>query len=406
MSLKLRIDLLFGLLLLFGLAADIGRMTFAARDRVQAEAEATSRMARDFALAALANLQGAPEAPAKFQALIAGLESQRHVRIAFSPDGQAAAAATLAPDVARLKAPLWFYGLIGPQQSATVLPAVFDGKKSGELVIAGDAADEVNEVWQDVGALALTGGAMALAALLGASLILGRTLRPLDEYGQALGRLRDGDYAVRATPQGSPEFVDLCGNLNALAEALQKLSADNRALILRLMQAQEDERRAIAHDLHDEIGPHLFALRAQAAMLRAGLPADETALGSHAEAICAGVETLQDRNRDILRRLRPTALDELGLGPALRALVDRWREAESSVEVTLRVEDPFAGLAPERDLAIYRLVQEALTNIYRHSGARHAQIEISRDGDGVALRIEDDGRGFSPTSSPASASPA
>ena len=194
MSLKLRLDLLFGLLLLLGLAADIGRMTFAARARVQAESEAMMRVSRDFALAALANLQespsekdspwqkDAPAAEAKLRAWLDGLGALRHVRIVFSPDGSATAAAQLAPDEARLEAPIWFYNLIGARGAVTLLPVAFDGHKRGDLVISGDPADEVNEVWQDVRSLALTGGAIVLAALLGASFIIGRTLKPLANY--------------------------------------------------------------------------------------------------------------------------------------------------------------------------------------------------------------------------------
>ncbi len=284
MSLKVRIDLLFGLLLLLGLAADIGHMALNARARVQAEGAAMTRVTRDFVEAALVGFHGSPDPEDSLRQLVRSLDSLRHVRIAVVHNAADAAAAALAPDEARREAPAWFFNLIHARNDVTILPAAIDGRPFGAVVIASDPADEVNEVWQDVRNLALTGGAIALAALLGASLILGRTLRPLETYSAALGRLSEGDYSVRAQAAGSPEFVDLCAKINLLAEALESLSRANRELIQRLMDVQEDERKKIAHELHDEIGPYLFALRANATVLEAGIRT--AGLGTSGTAHC------------------------------------------------------------------------------------------------------------------------
>ena len=202
MSLKVRIDLLFGLLLFLGLAADIGHMALNARARVQAEGAAMTRVTRDFVEAALVSFHGAPDPEESLRQLVRNLDSLRHVRIAFVRNGAEAANAALAPDEARREAPSWFFNLIHARNEVTILPAAIDGRPFGAVVIASDPADEVNEVWQDVRNLALTGGAIALAALFGASFILGRTLRPLETYSAALGRLSEGDYAVRAQAGG------------------------------------------------------------------------------------------------------------------------------------------------------------------------------------------------------------
>ena len=399
MSLKLRIDILFGLLLFLGLAADIGRMALDARSRVQAENDGMTRITRDFVSASLANLPAGADAEARLSQLARSLGELRHVRILFARDSAAAASALLAPDASRLTAPRWFYYLVATRVQVAVLPAILDGKRFGDFLIAGDPADEVNEVWQDVRTLALIGGLVAFAALLGASWILARTLRPLDDYGRALGRLKDGDYAVRAEPQGSPEFVALCEKLNGLALALSNLSTSNRDLFQRLMTAQEQERKTIAHELHDEIGPHLFALRAHASLMRAALAgAGNDGLEARATAICAQVEDLQQHNRRILRRLRPPALDDLGLGPALQSLIDGWRETEPEVRVELELPQNFTLSDPNVSLVLYRFAQEALTNVFRHAGAKNASIRLSDDeaSGEIRLRVADDGVGFAP----------
>ncbi|MCW2275533.1 HAMP domain-containing protein [Rhodoblastus acidophilus] len=396
MSLKLRIDLLIGVLLFFGLAADVARMVVGAGSRVRIESESMTRITREFITSSLANLPEDGSAEKKLGALAASLSELRHIRVIFSSDARAALSTQMAPDASRLSAPEWFYALVGARPSVVVLPAMRDGRRLGDFVIAGDPADEVNEVWQDVKTLAFTGGLIALAALFGASWIVGRTLAPLQTYGRALGRLKDGDYFVRAEARGSPEFLDLCAKLNALAEALDRLSRDNRDLINRLMTAQEEERKTIAHELHDEIGPHLFALRANAALLRAAVE-KEGALLPRAAAICVQVEALQETNRRILRRLRPPALDDLGVAPALRSLVDGWRETQPEVRLALDLPEDFEVADPRQRLVVYRLVQEALTNVFKHSGARNVEIAVSRDGsDTVRVRVEDDGAGLAP----------
>ena len=400
MSLKLRIDLLIALLLFLGLAADIGRMVLVAGSRVRLESESMTRITRDFIASSLAHPPDPPPAGDKLRQLAASLNELRHVRVTFSTDGRALAAAQMAPDDSRLLAPGWFYALVGAHPGVVIVPALREGRRLGDFVIAGDPADEVNEVWQDVKTLSVTGGLVVLAALFGASRIVARTLAPLERYGRALGRLKDGDYSVRAEARGSPEFVDLCDKLNALAQALARLSEDNADLFRRLMSAQEEERKTIAHELHDEMGPHLFALLANAAVTRAAIEqAGLVQLASRAGAICGEIEALQETNRRILRRLRPPALDDLGIGPALVSLIDGWRDTQPEVRLELSLPRNFEIEDLTERLAVYRLVQEALTNVYRHSGALRAEVALDRDASGaIRVRIEDDGAGLAPDS--------
>ena len=396
MSLKLRIDLLIGVLLFLGLAADVARMVVGAGARVRIESESMTRITRDFIGASLATLPDDPSAGEKLGRLAANLTELRHIRVTFSSDARAALAAQIAPDESRLAAPQWFYALVGARPGVVVLPAMRDGRRLGDFVIAGDPADEVNEVWQDVKTLGLTGGLIALATLFGASRIVARTLAPLESYGRALGQLRDGDYLVRAESRGSPEFLDLCGKLNALAEALDRLSRDNRDLFDRLMTAQEEERTTIAHELHDEIGPHLFALRANAALLRAAVEG-EAALSPRAAAICGQVEALQETNRRILRRLRPPALDDLGVGPALRSLVDGWRETQAQVRLTLDLPDDFRSRT--RDSAWWsigwsRRRSPTCSSILARSMSKSPCAPDQSNT--LRVRVEDDGAGLAP----------
>jgi two-component system, NarL family, sensor histidine kinase UhpB len=402
LSLKVRIDLLFGLLLFFGLAADLGRMIAEAGPRVRAEDGAMTHISRDFAAAALASLKDSPDPEAGLRQMLASLGPLRHVRIGFAKSGEATPVALPASEPGRDRAPDWFARLIDVHPGLDALPVVVNGRPLGQIVIASDPTDEINEIWAAASSQALTGGAVVIAALLGASLLLGRTLKPIDHYCEALRRLRDGDFSTRVAPAGSPEFVDIGEKINSLGQALGDLSAANRKLIQKLMDVQDDERRAIAHELHDEIGPHLFALRANAAVLENGLRQQgaEKPAGI-ARAICAQVEALQGQNRRILRRLWPAALEDLGLAEALRILVQGFLEAQRDVAIDLNLPDNFDPCGPREKLALYRLAQEALTNVFRHAGARNVTIALSFVAPNeISARIRDDGAGFAPDAPP------
>ena len=246
---------------------------------------------------------------------------------------------------------------------------------------------------------------MALAALLVTGLLVGRAVKPISVASATLARLEAGDYAARAEGGGPPEIRDLNAKINSLAEALGDLKRDNSELAERVFAAQDEERQVIAHELHDEFGPHLFGLRASAAVL-AKKVGDDPAARAAASAIEAQVEALQSQNRRILADLRPAALEELGLTEALEALVAHWRRAEPSVALSLDVDPRVETMSDRASLMAYRFVQEATTNAFRHSRATQIDVSLrfetavigpSEDDGGLAglvIRVADDGRGL------------
>jgi two-component system sensor histidine kinase UhpB len=284
---------------------------------------------------------------------------------------------------------------------------VINGHLLDSIVIVADPSDVVDEVWLQARAQVAAAGALALAVIVATGVFVRRSVRPLGVAGAALARLEAGDFGARAQTSGSPEFVDICARINRLAEALSNLSAANRQLIERVLDAHDDERKAIARELHDEFGPHLFALRANSAILagRLGHGAGEGAAEA-AVAIRDQVEALQRQNRRILANLRPAALEELGLVAALEALAEHWRRAEPDVALALMASAGIAELGPRANLTVYRFVQEALTNAFRHSGARRIEAKLAYErptsnialGDpalaGLRIRVVDDGHGI------------
>ena len=167
-----------------------------------------------------------------------------------------------------------------------------------------------------------------------------------------------------------------------------------RAALRRAVAAQESERRRIARELHDETGQALTSILLGLAVVeQADRPEDlQAALG---ELRALVVDTLQDVRR-LAVELRPKALDDYGLEPALRRLGQSMRESgELDVQVEARLGPN--RLPPELETAVYRIVQEALTNVVRHAAANHVSVVLTRKNGAVSVMIEDDGRGFDPS---------
>jgi two-component system, NarL family, sensor histidine kinase UhpB len=187
-------------------------------------------------------------------------------------------------------------------------------------------------------------------------------------------------------PEASGEVAELAG---AFDEMLDRVERERRDSARRALAAQEDERRRIARELHDEVGQALTAVVLQLDRAQAG--ADGDAAERMREAREAARATLEEV-RAIARNLRPEALDDLGLAAALRQLC---AEAERAGAIVERRIAPDLELAPDAEVVVYRVAQEALTNALRHSGAERIELTLERAYPGGAeLRVADDGRGL------------
>lgn len=209
-------------------------------------------------------------------------------------------------------------------------------------------------------------------------------------------------------PGGAPELAEICAKLNHLAAALGDAVEEKRRLAERAISLQDMERKEIARELHDEFGPYLFALRAHASALLRFSDARQPnvdASRKHGSAILEQVNALQQFNRRILEKLRPVGLAELGLREALGALLRLWGESHPDVVIEATISNALGETEEAADLTIYRIVQEALTNVFRHSCATSVNVTIEpaqqpagmRGSRGCALvRVRDNGRGLKP----------
>jgi signal transduction histidine kinase len=175
---------------------------------------------------------------------------------------------------------------------------------------------------------------------------------------------------------------------------LQQGNQDLRDLSARLLRVQDDERRRIARDLHDSTGQALTALKMELAGIERELAPRNPQV---ARRLATSIETarqISDELRTISYLLHPPLLDELGLGSALRWYMDGF-EKRSGIKVHLELNTE-GRLAPEMETMLFRVVQECLINIHRHSGSATAAIRLSQAGGQIVIEVEDEGRGISP----------
>ena len=236
--------------------------------------------------------------------------------------------------------------------------------------------------------LALTGGLNAL--------LLRAALSPLQRVQEVARRVRQGDLSVRAqlSPLADAEIAQLAATLNQILDEVQRYEEQMRAMSGRVIYAQEEERQRIARELHDDTGQLLTLLLIRLKLLESQSGAE--ALQDQIAELRGLVSGAIDRVRQLALNLRPPSLDQLGLLPALRSLVSTYT-ANTHIAVKLDLPREAVRLSPERTIAVYRIAQEALTNVAKHAGAHSVIVTVRVVDNTLALQVRDDGRGFDQT---------
>jgi two-component system sensor histidine kinase UhpB len=224
--------------------------------------------------------------------------------------------------------------------------------------------------------------------------VLRAAFQPISSLEDLADRVRQGDLTARApvAPVSDPQLVRLVETFNHTLDDLEGNRAQLRQLATQVIEAQEGERKRIARELHDDTAQVLFAQLLTATALKSSANLEVRQTAEQLETL--SVEAIESVRRLALE-LRPPALDDLGFREALADLVQRLAES-SSVGVTLDVDSFRSRLAPEVELVLYRVAQEALTNVIKHAGARRAHVTVRLEDGGVDMTIDDDGIGFDP----------
>lgn len=332
----------------------------------------------------------------------------RHVSIrVLDADGQPLAEAQNHQAVEtpreREAAPEWFISLATPAKEVQSVPITAEGRRLGTVLIEGEPDDEIAEAWELLELMAILWVGGTVLMMTGLYFVLGFILDPLVTLAEGMHELEDGHYGLRLETPRVRELAAIVGNFNTLAEALDTAHAENSRLYRQLVAVQEDERRQISRDLHDEFGPCLFGITAGAGSIERQartLPEPQgKPILSCVEEITLVSERLKSLTRSLLNRLRPVALGRVTLSELIADLIVTFQRRHPDT----RFEHAFSGLGAsygeDTDLTIYRCVQEGLTNAMRHGKPTLVTISLAAEdtaaGPAIRLRIVDDGVGIS-----------
>lgn len=300
------------------------------------------------------------------------------------------------------EAPSWFAALLAPEASRQT-----HGLPGGvQITIEANSSRAVLDAWDDI--LRLLGGAalILLVANFAAFRIMERALKPFPVIVHGLQRLQQGDLNHRLPPLAGSEASAIGAAFNGMAHAIEdKMRIERQAreaehrleerreLALLVDQRIEEERRLIAHELHDEFGQSVTAIRSLALAIATRADVQEANTAATAQLIADEAARLYDAMHGLIPRLAPLSLDTLALAEILDSLVRDWQRRHPGVSIRLRQALPHE-LGPSVTLAAYRLVQEGLINALRHAQAAVIDVDVQGTTEALSVTLQDDGIGL------------
>ena len=255
------------------------------------------------------------------------------------------------------------------------MPVLVAGSARGMAVATFDPATQIGQSWREASRL-LAIMAFALAGLcVAVYAVLARALRPTRAIGAGLNQLAANDLSARLPRFDLAELSVISGVFNTLAERLQTTLAERNALTRKLIEVQDEERRHLARELHDEFGQSLSAIAAQAAAAAHTAERECPPLYEECRGISRTTAHMMETLRGALVRLRPPDVEELGLTLSLESLVASWNGFEKGrTRFEIAVIGEADDLPPGVSASLYRIAQEAITNAAKHAHARHVQL--------------------------------
>jgi two-component system sensor histidine kinase UhpB len=230
-----------------------------------------------------------------------------------------------------------------------------------------------------------------LLLLLVNMMMLRRRFSPLERLIEQMEAVDPANPARFEDSEGD-RFEEVDRLAASFRRMLRRIESERKRSGLLVLRAQEEERRRLAYDLHDEVNQALTAILLRLQALSHDAP---PAMAEELSELKRLVNQAMSELLSLARQLRPSALDDHGLLPAIESHVRRFAQ-QTGIETDLETCGEAARLEPDQEIAVYRIAQEALTNVARHAEASHVAVALASNGDGIALTVRDDGRGFEP----------
>jgi two-component system, NarL family, sensor histidine kinase UhpB len=299
------------------------------------------------------------------------------------------------------EAPQWYTRMVSSPLDPKVISL-----PNGRITLQADASRATLDGWDDLRPLlwmVLAGFAVANVLVYA---LMGRATRPLRMVVRGLRQMEAGSYETRLPHLSGREGQQISHAFNAMAQSVQDSAlarqqaqeatqalAENRELTQLIQARIEQERGAIARELHDELGQQVTAIKSGSLAIARKAAGHDAVIEQSARLVMNCADQIYDGVHRLISQLRPLALDRFGLRDALQDLLGDWRMRYPDAGLTLSVNGLFDGLGDELSTAVYRIVQEAVNNALRHAQASHIDVRVEVAADCLRLDITDDGIG-------------
>ncbi|WP_417509482.1 histidine kinase [Methylophaga sp.] len=327
---------------------------------------------------------------------IGQLRETRHLQIVLFD--QAGHEITLSPEKNVLideAPPQWFINAVMMDDISSAYEIKLPNDAIQRIVINADPMDEIYEAWRESLVYFWSIVLMLGIIFLAINVVFHSMLRAVKTILSGLKSVESGNYEKRLPRFRISEFDAIAAEINNLTSALNTARQNNQALARHTMHIQENERRHMSRELHDEMGQSLTAVKAMAVVAKQS----DSKVQNIADSIIDICNHLSGVVRSMMKTLHPLSLSDLGLVATLTDLVDEWKRRQPSLDIYLNCDKRIDDLDDEVAIHVYRIVQECLTNIVRHADANLANISVREsliaEKKWIIIKVSDDGVGGS-----------
>jgi len=288
--------------------------------------------------------------------------------------------------------PKWFINLISVEPAIVKYEIKFNESQPQKFIIKADPLDEIREVWQESLTFFSILLLLTLLTSLTINLAFNKSLKSILSIINNLKRIEAGDYGQKLPVFSSSEYNKLAKAINHMTDVMARTEQENRELTLRSLNIQEEERRHLSQELHDELGQSITAIKAMAVTANH----KQVKLYEITDSIKQICDHLITVVRNMMHQLHPLTLTELGLKAALEELLHYWLAMHPELAMTLKYSNHIDCLNSNTAIQVYRIIQECLTNSIRHAEAKKISVELKlmeQNTKLFILTVDDDGIG-------------
>ena len=399
MSLRIRLNIIITMLLLIlFLCSSFYTITNAKRS-VRSEVESSTQLALQLIQAAsTSSLFDAGDQKLSFLRKLAELKTIRHLHIELRSPTDILVPTDEDSLFEESNAPWWFVSLVRPPATEIRRWLYTPVTKPVDVLIKPDPLDEIHESWIETRNILIFISIFIILANFLIYVLIGLYLSPIEKILDGLSDIRKGHYKMNLPHFSLPELDRISDQFNHMAKVLFETNKRNKFLRQRLLEIQEEERRLLSRELHDELGQTITAIKAVAVSISNKTTLEKRFVNSSVKTIVDYSDHVYQVAKNMMHRLRPPILDEFGLIKALQNMVDEWNDNQDKIFCDFRFSNISENLSESLKISLYRIVQESLTNTLKYSKATKITVKVIRtDHDGIKnieLEIYDDGVGL------------